>query len=73
MIFSEYYTNTAKTQGRKGFQHHFNLSLLWYGIANVCIWSFFRVVCHFWTSDGSNSESYAKQKEKKKNIYGPLH
>ena len=33
MIFSEYYTNTAKTQGRKRFQHHFNLSLSWYGIA----------------------------------------
>ena len=28
---------------------------------------FIRVVCHFWTSDGSESESQAEQKGKKKN------
>ena len=37
----------------------------------MCIRSFFRVVCYFSTGDGSGSESYAKQKEKKKNIMGP--
>ena len=43
MIFAEHYTNAAKKKGnkkkkkkkkkgRKGFQHHFNLPLLRYGI-----------------------------------------
>ena len=33
MSFAEYYTNMqGKNQGRKGFQHHFNLPLLRYGI-----------------------------------------
>ena len=40
-------------------------------LQNMCIRSFFRVVCYFWSGDGSGSESYAKQKEKKKNIMGP--
>ena len=40
-------------------------------LQNMCIRSFFRVVCYFSTGDGSGSESYAKQKEKKKNIMGP--
>ena len=34
MIFAEHDTNAAKKKkGRKGFQHHFNLPLLRYGIA----------------------------------------
>ena len=80
MIFAEYYTNAEKKKetkkkkkekGRKGFQHHFNLPLLRYGIAKHLHPIFFRVVCYFWTGDSSGSESYAKQKEKKKNIMGP--
>ena len=62
MSFAEYYSNTAKkkTKGGRGS----NTILIYHGwgmeLQNMCIWSFFRVVCHFWTSDGSDSESYAK-------------
>ena len=84
MIFAEHDTNAAKKkrkqkkkkEKRKGGRGS-NTILIYHcwgmELQNVCNWSFISVVCHFWTSDGSDSESYAKQKEKKKNIYGPLH
>ena len=81
MIFAEHYTNAAKKKGNKkkkkerkgGRGSNTILIYLCWGmeLQNMCIRSFFRVVCYFWTGDGSGSESYAKQKEKKKNIMGP--
>ena len=82
MIFAEHYTNAAKKKGnkkkkkkkRKGGRGS-NTILIYHcwgmELRNMCIRSFFRVVCYFWTGDGSGSESYAKQKDKKKNIMGP--
>ena len=81
MIFAEYYTNAAKKKKKEtkkkkrkaGRGSNTILSYHCWGmeLQNMCIRSFFRVVCYFWTGDGSGSESYAKQKEKKNNIMGP--
>ena len=65
MSFAEYCTNMQqKPKGGRGSNTILIYQCWGMELQNVCIWSFFRVVCHFWTSVGSDSESYAKQKEK---------